>query len=182
MAGGVAVIIYLAARYTRRLELCGYRTDLEARGHRVPARWLLGAHQIDDKGLMLGSAGEQAVEDPDGVTLDLAETIKLRERFALDDFEDVCAAELLIAFTELPRAGASRGGRHVELGIALGRAKPTVIIGPRENIFTCLPWVQVWPDWTTFLARLDAGTLWPGADPLNRAGQILAQIHEERER
>jgi hypothetical protein len=138
--------VYLAARYTRREELCDYRAELQARGFEVPARWLHGSHQMTDQGMALGAL-EAAVEDPDGVSLDQARTIALREKFALDDFEDVTRADLIVAFTEAPRQANSRGGRHVEFGIALGRGTPVIIVGPRENIFTCLPWVKVYASW-----------------------------------
>ncbi|HZZ79636.1 MAG TPA: hypothetical protein VFE62_14040 [Gemmataceae bacterium] len=64
----------------------------------------------------------------------------LRLKFAEDDFADVQACDLLIAFTEQPSAGGrNRGGRHVELGIAIGQGKRIMIVGPRENIFCWLP-------------------------------------------
>jgi len=43
--------IYLASRYSRREELCGYRTQLESMGVEVTSRWLNGAHQISDTGV-----------------------------------------------------------------------------------------------------------------------------------
>ena len=108
------MIIYLAARYSRRLELCGYRDQLTALGHQVPARWLDGGHQIADDGMPLGDAGEQLFESGH------PSADSLRGRFARHDLEDVLAADMLIAFTEPPRVSASRGGRMVELGIAIG--------------------------------------------------------------
>ena len=124
---------YLAARYSRREELCRYRADVEDRGIKVPARWLNGNHQIDDAGLSVEAAREE------------------RERFAAEDFADVTGADLLIAFTEAPRSSNSRGGRHVELGIALGRGMPVVLVGPRENVFCCLPQVTVYATWDAAL-------------------------------
>ena len=39
---------------------------------------------------------------------------------------------MLIAFSEEPRAlNASRGGRHVEFGIALALGKKVAVVGPR---------------------------------------------------
>ena len=148
------MIIYLAARYTRRLELCSYRDQLEARGHKVPARWLTGVHQIGGDGTPIGDNGEQLFEPghPDADAL--------RDKFARDDLEDVLAADMLIAFTETPRGQAtsqSRGGRHVELGIAIGRGISTVIIGPRENLFCWLPQCPAYPDFPSLLA--DPGRL-----------------------
>lgn len=121
--------IYLAARYSRREELCGYRTQLEALGHTVTGRWLNGNHQIDDQGLSVEAKRSE------------------RERFATEDRDDVLAAEMLIAFTEEPRSSNSRGGRHVELGIALGRGMRVAIVGPRENVFCCLPEVEHYEQW-----------------------------------
>lgn len=118
--------IYLAARYSRREELCGYRTQLEALGHVVTSRWLNGNHQVDDRGLSVEGAQTERV------------------RFATEDRDDVLSAEVLIAFTEAPRSSNSRGGRHVELGIALGtRSMAVIVVGPRENVFCCLPEVLV---------------------------------------
>lgn len=120
---------YLAARYSRREELCRYRADLADRGVKVPARWLNGNHQIDDQGLS-AEAGREA-----------------RERFATEDLDDVLTADLLIAFTEPPRSSNSRGGRHVEFGVAIGRGMPVIVVGERENVFHCLPDVTVYATW-----------------------------------
>ncbi|HZZ79637.1 MAG TPA: hypothetical protein VFE62_14045 [Gemmataceae bacterium] len=54
--------IYLAARYSRRVELCGYREQLRAMGHTVDAVWLNGEHQISDTGEPIGEHGESLVE------------------------------------------------------------------------------------------------------------------------
>ena len=142
------MIIYLAARYSRRLELCGYRDQLTARGHVVPARWLDGSHQIGNDGMPLTEEGERRFEEghPDAD--------HLRARFACHDLEDVLGCDMLIAFTEPPRSGTSRGGRHVELGIALGRDIPVTIIGPRENVFCWLPQVSCYPDFRSLLPDL----------------------------
>ena len=59
--------------------------------------------------------------------------------FAAVDYEDVAAAHVLIAFTSRPADGPSRGGRHVELGLALGMGKRVIIVGPFENVFHRLP-------------------------------------------
>lgn len=137
---------YLAARYSRRLELCGYRSDLALLGIDVPARWLNGSHQLDNEGRPIGETGELMFENGS------AAADHYRRKFAEDDFEDVVDSDMLIAFTEQPRSGNSRGGRHVELGIALGMGKPVVIIGPRENVFCWLPQVRHFETWADFLA------------------------------
>ena len=127
--------VYLASRYSRREELNVYRADLEQRGLTVTSRWLAGDHQISDSGL-----SEQAKEAD-------------RIRFATEDWEDLLQAELCISFTEEPRSSNSRGGRHVEFGAALAAGQRCVVIGPRENVFHCLPWVEVFASWSEFLTQ-----------------------------
>src|ERR1700752_4102994 len=102
---------YLAARYSRREELCGYRADLAALGIRVLTRWLNGSHQLDNAGRPLTELGELQFESGD------PRADHIRDKFAQDDFDDVSSADILFAFTEDPAAdvpGRSRGGRHVE--------------------------------------------------------------------
>jgi hypothetical protein len=145
--------IYLAGRYSRRLELCEYRRQLhDATKHEVQSVWLNGEHQISDEGVPIGERGESLVE---GLCLgerlstsDVSErAARLRQKFAQDDFRDVLMCDLLIGFTEKPREGGSRGGRHVEFGIALGRMKQVWIVGPRENIFCWLEDVRQFDTW-----------------------------------
>lgn len=136
--------IYLAARYSRREELCGYRSELEAMGHTVNARWLNGKHQISDGGKPIGDNGEALVEDGSD-----DRAAALRQHFATEDLNDVFDCGLLIAFMEQPRSGHSRGGRHVEFGIALGLLKPIIAVGPRENIFNWLPGIIHCDTWET---------------------------------
>ncbi|MHB8318059.1 MAG: hypothetical protein ACYDEP_02335 [Acidimicrobiales bacterium] len=131
--------------------MCAYKVDLEARGHQVPARWLLGEHQIH------GLEAARAVENNGPVPADQAVL------FAEDDIEDLLAADVVISFTTQPRSGATRGGRHVEFGVALGvrRSGGTIrrlfIVGPLENVFHALPEVDgVFDDWAGFLGYLDA--------------------------
>lgn len=150
--------IYLAARYSRREELAGYRTELEALGHTVQARWLNGEHQLANDGTPIGESGEALVEGAlrSGEHLSEREqterAAKLRTQFALDDWEDVNAAELVISFTEPPRSKANRGGRHVEYGIALANKARVIVVGHRENIFHWLPVVEFCPTWQDVLA------------------------------
>lgn len=73
-------------------------------GHTITSRWIEGGHQISDAGL----SEEGSVEE--------------RERFALEDWEDLMEAECVVSFTEEPRSGHSRGGRHVEFGAAVAMA------------------------------------------------------------
>jgi nucleoside 2-deoxyribosyltransferase len=143
---------YLAARYGRRLEVAEYADQLRSLGHQVTSRWLLGQHQADE--LEVAAAGA------------VHEVPEIARRFAEEDVEDVTFADVVVAFSEPPRSSASRGGRHVEFGMALGwvlagyttvdgRARRVAVIGQRENVFHCLPDVAVFPDWSSFLATVE---------------------------
>lgn len=121
--------IYLAARYSRHVELQGYAQQLRDLGHTITSRWINGGHQIDDRGLSTEAEAEE------------------RTRFAIEDREDVYAANCIISFTEQPRSNNSRGGRHVELGIGIGRSMKLLVVGHRENVFHCLPEVAFFPSW-----------------------------------
>ena len=120
--------IYLASRYGRRAELAGYAKELEAIGHTVTSRWLLGVHEAadDDKSRW----GE----------------------FAQNDVDDVYRADLLIAFTE--SEPFPRGSRHVEFGAALAWELGLIVIGPVENVFHAMPQVGVYATWAQFIAQL----------------------------
>jgi hypothetical protein len=142
---------YLAARYSRREEMVGYRRELDLRGIEVTSRWINGMHQVDDKGIPIGNHGERLVEGDEGAA-------SLRTHFASEDISDVQAADVLILFTEPPRAvTSSRGGRHVEFGMALALGKFMVVVGPRENLFTWLPsvvWFETWPEYLEYIDGL----------------------------
>lgn len=117
--------IYLAARYPRRQELCGYASRLRTLGHVVTSRWL---------------------DDPHGfATLDTGSNLLPHTISALvtqEDIDDLQAADLVVAFTEAPDSPYGRGGRHVECGLALAWGKDLLVCGPCENAFYALP--QVW--------------------------------------
>ena len=121
--------IYLAARYTRYKELQIYRDIFATQGHEVTSRWINGNHQVSDDGLSAEGTKAQ------------------REQFAKEDWEDLLASDTIVAFTEPPRSEFSRGGRHVEWGIALALQKRCICVGPAENIFYCLPQVLHFPNW-----------------------------------
>lgn len=144
---------YLAARYSRREELCIYRDALVRRGHRVTSTWLEGSHQISDGGDPIGEDGEALVEGDSGSLS--PEAAALRQRFAREDLEDIEMSDILIAFTEQPRTGPTRGGRHVELGYALARGITVYVVGPRENLFCWLDDVVHFDDWQACLASIE---------------------------
>ncbi|MFA5266310.1 MAG: hypothetical protein WC378_21005 [Opitutaceae bacterium] len=134
--------IYIAARFDRLPEMNIHADELRQKGHIVDCRWLNGSHQLHPGAEQLdGSAGFISVDE--GVTMQALP-------FALDDVEDLAAADAIILFSEWPESHSKRGGRHVEFGIALGLNKKLFIVGPpRENVFHCLPQVtrfNTWPE------------------------------------
>jgi hypothetical protein len=153
--------VYIAARYGRREEMLGHKADLEAAGHRVTSRWLEGGHQIPE------------IQD-NGV--DLPGTVEQARSFAEEDIEDLLAAGGIVCFTEPPGLSPNRGGRHVEMGIALGlaytrfgdsatrcaafstrqvRLRRLLVVGHRENVFCCLEEVEFYATWPEALAALE---------------------------
>ncbi len=120
--------VYFAARFLRLPELLTYKAELEADGITVTSRWLLGGHE------WVGAPEEDL---PVG---------KLA-RYAQEDLADLMAANVVVCFTEPPRSGPARGGRHVEMGYALAKGKPVIAVGHRENVFYCLPQVLFAADW-----------------------------------
>lgn len=131
--------------------MAGYRSELEALGHTVQARWLNGDHQLANDGTPIGEDGASLVEEKEQSERASA----LRTKFALDDWEDVNAAEVVISFTEPPRSTANRGGRHVEYGIALAIGARVIVVGYRENIFHWLPVVEFCETWENARAKFE---------------------------
>jgi nucleoside 2-deoxyribosyltransferase len=129
--------IYLASRYSRYPEMMKYRADLENLGVEVTSRWINGSHEW--------------VGDTEG-----APPVSVGTQFAIEDIEDLEAADMVISFTEEPRTTATRGGRHVEFGYALGRNKIVAVVGPLENVFHCLPDVERFTTWEKCLEVIRA--------------------------
>ena len=129
--------IYLASRYSRFPEMQKVRADLEAMGYTVTSRWINGGHELTKEGSTEAHEAE-------------------RVRYAQEDFEDLLAADTVISFTEVPRETKTRGGRHVEHGMALALGKRTIVIGWRENVFHCLPQCEFFADWAAAALSLAA--------------------------
>jgi nucleoside 2-deoxyribosyltransferase len=127
--------VYLAARYSRHPEMQQIEASLRAMGHEVTSRWIQGGHELSKE----GSTEAQQAE---------------RGRFAEEDLADLLAADCCLCFTEEPRSTNSRGGRHVELGIAIGAGKRVVVVGWRENVFCCLPSVEFFETWPSAASAL----------------------------
>lgn len=141
--------IYLAARYSKRLELCELKSHIESLGHTITSRWLLGGHQWNGMASAVWSDEQEAA----GIIPPAA------VRFAQDDIEDIGACDCLIAFPDTPREpSTSRGGMHVELGYALGIGKRIIVCGIRQNVFHLLPEVEFLETKQAVLAALSNGT------------------------
>lgn len=54
---------------------------------------------------------------------------------ARKDLEDIAEADVLVALNPPEWARLGSGGRHVELGFALGLRKRIVVVGARTNVF-----------------------------------------------
>lgn len=78
----------------------------------------------------------------------------LSEKWALRDLADIQRSDLCVVLNPDAWTQAGTGGRHVELGYALGLRKPIVLVGPRTNIFHYLADAICAPDVSDILAAL----------------------------
>jgi nucleoside 2-deoxyribosyltransferase len=132
--------IYLAGPYTSRDKLAEYRSQLIRIGYTVRARWLDGQHEV--------SVNPQVEADADP---------KERARWAREDFQDVTACDILVAFTSAAvGGGGTSGGRHAETGYALALGKRVILVGKPENVFHWLTEVNRVPDWNEAVIELAA--------------------------
>jgi len=128
--------IYIAARFSRRAEANALGHHLKARDGIITSRWT----KPDCDHVMPTGLSRQA-EDGE------------RQRFALEDVDDVRAANWTISLMEDPRSNG-RGGRHVEFGLAIAFGHRLTIIGPRETVFHHLPNVEHFETADAFIASL----------------------------
>lgn len=114
----------------------GYAKQLERMGHAVTSRWITGVHEIP---------GKREGDDY---------TVEERAHFSAEDLKDLDEAECIVGFTEFPDAPANKGGRHVEFGYAIAKGKMLYVVGPRENVFHCLPDVICCADFDALASRI----------------------------
>lgn len=120
--------VYLAAPFQWIDQMRVYAAELRAGGVTVTSRWLEETHKsTDDKLPNL--------------------THEQHQFYALQDVEDVAAADVFVLFTD-PSKTIVHAGRHVEFGIAVQRKIPIYVVGlERENIFHHLPQVTHFENW-----------------------------------
>ena len=104
--------VYVAGSLNDRLpRLLAVETALLELGHEVTSSWLYEPELRNDNAA--------------------AREWDLRAR-ANDDWNDIARAEAVVIFTTMP---STTGGRDTELGRALTLGIPTLLVGPRENVF-----------------------------------------------
>lgn len=131
--------IYIAAAYATRDAVREEIVPLlESAGHEVISSWLAESHELSP-----GTMGTAPVMDEEYAM-----------HHANNDIQEVRGVEVLLALTDdwcrnhlvgwdqtLLR---SSGGRHVEMGVALGSSKYVVVLGDYENIFQRGLCLQAW--------------------------------------
>lgn len=123
--------IYLSAQFEDAAILRDARAKLASLGYTVTSRWL-------DAGTAV-PATAQAGEAGAGERL---------AAIAVQDLEDIRAADVVVVYNPPEACAIGRGGRHVETGFALALGKPIVVVGARGNVFHWLPDIAVVKDWT----------------------------------
>lgn len=112
--------IYLMARYRRQLEMREVAKILTTRyDHKITSGWIWQNDEITDKHI--------------GTEIALTTQANL----ALRDVNDISRADICIGFSD-PIGTQLRGGKMVELGIALAMGKVIYVVGGREHIFHAL--------------------------------------------
>ena len=101
------MIVFIGGYFGTREDVLPIRKGLEAVGHTVVARWL----------------DETPVATPEATHWG---------KLAVEDLLDVRAAQIFVLDT---RTMTPRGGREVELGVALERGMPVYIVGPQRNVY-----------------------------------------------
>lgn len=122
---------YLCGRYGRKEELQECAIELRNMGHIVVSSWV----DFDD------NLNECNLSD------------KEKCEIAMIDIEDLESADILVVFSEEENSTQKgRGGRHVEMGMAIALRKDIDVIGPKENIFHYADIeIKHYDNWTDYL-------------------------------
>jgi hypothetical protein len=135
--------IYVAGYLENTERMRHVRSLLQSHGFIVTSRWI---DEGDDQAKRRLEVWEGKIdEDPEKFAF-----------FARRDLADIDEARFVVFFS----AGDGRmssGGRHIEMGYALAKGYPVVIIGPRENVFQALPYFGHFDTVEDFLAESERG-------------------------
>jgi hypothetical protein len=160
-------LVYLASRYSRRAEMIEKAATLRGLNLAdVDCRWLKEPHDWTgeaDTPEGLEQAQRFALDDladlgrAHAVVVFTEEPARVREA-ALAELDDYVpghtsherAAERIAAAA----GGYRRGGSLVELGMAIGMGKHTIVVGPAANVFCTLPVVRRYDAWEMAVAHL----------------------------
>jgi nucleoside 2-deoxyribosyltransferase len=129
--------LYLSGQFEDVAFLRRVRDDLIRSGFVITSRWLNG----DSLEPATASASEEGAA---------ARLVSI----ASQDLEDIDSADMVIVFNPDAARATGRGGRHVETGYALARAKPVILVGVRSNVFHWLPNVDLIDRWEELIDRL----------------------------
>lgn len=132
--------IYLAADFSRQEEMGRYRDILEGLGHTITSSWLDNLDKTEGVGI-------------NGIPI-TNENLACLANYANIDISDIRNSDIVILFTT---GKLTRGGRQTEFGIARAWQKQLVIVGPREHVFHCLPEIQQYPTWHSFVIEFSRG-------------------------
>ena len=125
--------IYLASRYSRRVEMEDYARDLQELGFEITSEWVFGQRDV--------------VGNPEQV-----------KHYATLDRMDVLRSDLVINFAEPKEVDYPRGSRHVEFGMAYERGKVCYVVGRHgtslECVFHNLEGVVIFMNWEELYAHL----------------------------
>jgi hypothetical protein len=110
---------YVAASFAAKADAAAAAKRVEDIGFVCTSRWIVESPEV---GVIEGNDEE-------------------RKRYFCDmDVSDVLAANILIVLTNVP---STSGGWHTEVGIAIGRMMPIILVGQRRNVFHYHPLVTV---------------------------------------
>ena len=119
--------VFLAGRFSRRDEFSGYADELRSLGITVDARWLEpDCHGVTDDEVMIELA-DMKDEDEDAPVAAL---------IAVEAFEDLRNADVVVAFTEPPKVHQQQG--RSPRGVWYGPSVGEMDIGGRPTR-ECLP-------------------------------------------
>mgnify|MGYP001614890959 FL=1 len=123
--------VYIASYFNTRDRIVPMAHAIRDQGHTITASWLETANDDNSRP-------------------------RWRE-YALRDMDEILASDLLIVdtFDVTPR-----GGREVELGLAIAWGLYVWGVGPKRNVFHELvdPWFETWEEALTDLGNMDENT------------------------